>query len=100
MLGELEIIAADSAVRELAEGYGEAVPFGIVRQLLETRHSLAVWRRYRGLSQHELADAAGIGESYISQIESGAKTGSVKSLRRLAEALGVDIDELFASKDR
>lgn len=89
-----DILAADNAVRELAEGYDEAVPLEVVRELLDNRHPLSVWRQYRGLTQQELADAAGIGKSYVSQIESGAKTGSVKCLRRLADALRVDIDDL------
>ena len=89
-----DIRAADQAVRELAEGYDEVVPVEVVRELLEGRHPLSVWRQYRGLTQQALADAAGIGTSYISQIESGGKTGSIKCLRKLAEVLCVDIDDL------
>ena len=86
--------AADNAVRELAECYDEAVPIEVVRALLDDKHPLAVWRQYRSLTQKALADAAGVGKSHISQIESGAKTGSVRCLRQLAEALRVDIDDL------
>lgn len=89
-----DIQAANNAVRELAEGYDEVVSREVVRDLLDDRHPMAVWRQYRGLTQQELAEAAGIGKSYVSQIESGAKTGSVKCLRRLADALRVDIDDL------
>ena len=91
-----DIQAANNAVRELAEGYDEAVPVEIVRQLLDGQHPLSVWRQYRGLTQQVLADAAGVGKSHISQIESGTKTGSVRCLRRLAEALCVDIDDLIS----
>ncbi len=94
-----DIRAADSAVRELAEGYDETVPVEVVRELLGDKHPLSIWRRYRGLTQQALADAAGVGKSHISQIESGAKTGSVKCLRRLAEALRVDIDDLVSEAD-
>ena len=41
----------------------------------------------------------GIGKSYISQIESGAKIGSVKCLHRIAEALGVDVNDLIVNDD-
>lgn len=94
-----DIRAADNAVRDLAAGYDETIPMEVARKLLETVHPLSVWRQYRGLTQLELADAAGIGKSYISQIESGAKTGSVKCLRRLAEALRVDIDDLISDDE-
>lgn len=90
-----DIRVADAAVRELAEGYDETVPLEVVRDLLNGKHPLAVWRHYRGLTQQALANAAGIGTSYISQIESGAKTGSVKALRRIADALRVDVDDLI-----
>ena len=91
-----DIQAADNAVRKQAEGDGEAVPVEIVRKLLDEHHPLSVWRQYRGLTQQALADAAGVGKSHISQIESGTKTGSVRCLRRLAEALRVDIDDLVS----
>lgn len=94
-----DIRTADSAVRELAAGYDETVPMEIVRRLLEGAHPLSVWRKYRGMTQQELAEAAGMGKSYVSQIESGAKIGSVKSLQRLAEVLRVDIDDLIVDDD-
>jgi DNA-binding XRE family transcriptional regulator len=89
-----DIQAADHAVRELAEGYDEAVPVEVVRELLEQEHPLSVWRRFRVFSQKQLADAAGVSTSYISQIESGRKAGSVQCLRRIADCLDVDIDDL------
>ncbi|MBL37359.1 MAG: transcriptional regulator [Xanthomonadales bacterium] len=94
-----DIRAADSSVRELAAGYDETVPMEIVRRLLEGAHPLSVWRKYRGMTQQELAEAAGMGKSYVSQIESGAKSGSVKSLQRLSEVLRVDIDDLIVDDD-
>ena len=94
-----DIRAADGAVRELAAGYDETVSMDVVRQLLEGAHPLAVWRQYRGMTQQELGEAAGIGKSYVSQIESGAKTGSVKCLHRIAEVLGVDVDDLIVNDD-
>jgi transcriptional regulator with XRE-family HTH domain len=51
-------------------------------------------REYRGLTQEALAEAAGVGKSYISQIEAGKKTGAVRVLRTLAETLAVDIEDL------
>jgi len=94
-----DIRAADTAVRELAAGYDEVVPVEVVRKLIGEQHPLSVWRQYRGLTQKALADAAGIGKSYISQIESGAKPGSVKILARLADVLDVSVDDLIGWDD-
>ncbi len=45
-------------------------------------------RLKRGLTQAELADASGISQPYISQIESGNRGTSVALLQLLADALG------------
>lgn len=87
---------AHRAMEELRAGEDEAIPAEIVDRLLSSEeHPLKVWREYRGLTQEGLGQAAGVGKSYISQIEAGRKTGSAKLLKALAGALNVDIDDLL-----
>ena len=50
-------------------------------------------RRERGLSQRDIS-SPGISYAYISRIEAGARTPSVKAMRRLAEKLGVSVEYL------
>jgi len=50
-------------------------------------------RLERGLSQRDLS-SPGISYAYISRIESGARTPSVKALRRIAGKLGVTVEHL------
>jgi transcriptional regulator with XRE-family HTH domain len=52
-------------------------------------------RRQRGLSQEALADAAGIGRSYMSGIERGVRNCSTLHLFRLAKALRVRAADLL-----
>ena len=59
-------------------------------------HPLKIWREYRQVIQELLGTTAGVGKSYISQIESGSKSGSAKVLKALAEVLQVDVDDLMA----
>jgi DNA-binding XRE family transcriptional regulator len=73
---------------------GENVPHAVMLRLVGGEPPLRVWREFRGLTQSTLAQRAGVDKTYISQIESGHKTGSVKVLRRLADALEVDLDDL------
>ncbi len=47
------------------------------------------------MTQRHLAGAAGINPLYLSQIERGVRTGSARTLSALAEALGVDVDDLI-----
>jgi transcriptional regulator with XRE-family HTH domain len=55
-------------------------------------------RLARGLSQRDLA-APGVSYAYISRIEAGARTPSVKALRQLAKRLGVSVEYLETGKD-
>ena len=43
----------------------------------------------------EVAERAGLSESFLSQVERGRSSASIASLRRIAEALGVSIADLF-----
>ncbi|MGM0703841.1 MAG: helix-turn-helix domain-containing protein [Pseudomonadota bacterium] len=42
----------------------------------------------------ELAEKAGISQGYLSEIEAGKKTGSLGVLKRIAEALDVELSDL------
>jgi len=57
------------------------------RRLCEGAAVLAVWRGKRGLAQAALARRAGLSASYVAEIETGAKRGSVDALVKLAAAL-------------
>jgi transcriptional regulator with XRE-family HTH domain len=55
-------------------------------------------RLERGLSQRDLS-APGVSYAYISRIEAGARTPSVKALRMLAQKLGVSVEYLETGRD-
>ena len=59
---------------------------------------LREFRRRRALSQQELADAAGVGRNTISRIERGETGAHGRTLRRLAQALSVDVAELVLTE--
>ncbi len=52
-------------------------------------------RRERELSQEELGARAKVHQTYLSQVESAKRNPSVDVLERIADALKVDITELF-----
>lgn len=55
---------------------------------------MAFWRKTRGYTQALLADQVGIGQGYLSELESGKKTGDVAVLRKIASILRVSLDDL------
>lgn len=52
-------------------------------------------RRQANMTQEDLAGAAEIDRSYLSEIESGKKNISIKMLKKLAAALGVKASKLL-----
>ncbi len=52
-------------------------------------------RRLKNLTQAQLAERVGLSVNYISQIETGMANPNVKTLISLAQALQVEIKELF-----
>ncbi len=49
------------------------------------------------LSQDELAARAGLDRTYVSGVERGRRNPTLEVLQRIADALGVNLDVLFAS---
>ena len=89
--------AMDAAImkRVLEDPDQELVPFALVKRIADGEHPVRVWRGYRGLKAGELATAAGIASSYLSDIENGKKPGSVNAMKCIAIALDVTIDDLI-----
>jgi transcriptional regulator with XRE-family HTH domain len=52
-------------------------------------------RDEKGWSQERLAEAAYLDRSYLAGIESGARNPSVRSLLKIANALRVQVKDLF-----
>ena len=71
----------------------ELIPAEWVYRLLD-ENKVKVWREYRGLTQAELAAQCGLAQATIAQIEGGKRTGSVEVLKKIAEALTLDLDDL------
>jgi transcriptional regulator with XRE-family HTH domain len=59
---------------------------------------VAVHRRRPGLTQEDLAEAAGLSVDMISKIEVGATGARFPSIERLAQAVQVEPAELFTSE--
>lgn len=85
----------DAAVQAVENGE-ELIPSDVVYALLEGGNPIRVWREYRGLSLGALAAAAGISSSYLSQLETGKRTGTAEVLSTIGGQLNVDVDDLIS----
>lgn len=84
----------DRAKAALAAGEDELIPADYANRLLNGENALRVYRDLRGLTQAALAEKGRVNRVTVAEIETGRKQGSVATLRALADALGVSIDDL------
>lgn len=68
----------------------------LVARLVAGEHPIRVWRAHRGLTREALAAAAGVSPSYVSEIETRRKPGSLAAMVKLAAALRVPLDDIAA----
>src|SRR5262249_20132340 len=65
---------------------------------VEVGERLRAIRLLRRLTLRDVAEAAGVSESFVSQLERGRSSASVATLQRLAAAVGIEISDLFAAE--
>ncbi len=81
--------------RALEAGQEELIPSEVVERLVSGQSPIKVWRQYRGLSQAQLAEAIGVSQAYVAQLETGQRQGKPDLFKKMAEALGVVVDDLI-----
>ncbi len=85
--------AADAlaARRDAGEEY---LPVELADRIMDGENPLRVWRTYRGLTQGQLGQEVNRQAAFISKLESGEAEGGVGLWARLADALGVTIEDI------
>ncbi len=89
---EAEDVTDGGAIAARIAGGDGTMPAEVLASILDDGLSpVAAWRRYRGLSQAELAGRAGLSQVWISRIEAGGGHGSPATRRKLAKALDAPV---------
>ncbi|MBO6637500.1 MAG: helix-turn-helix transcriptional regulator [Roseitalea sp.] len=96
---ELRDMAEARAVRSSIANGEETYPDTVVSALLDGENPVRVFRQWRGLKAVDLARAAGLAPTYLSEIETGRKTGSARALKAIAAELDVDMALLVSPTD-
>jgi DNA-binding XRE family transcriptional regulator len=89
-----DLQAYDRAMAAVAAGEDELVPADVVARLLAGEGPLRTWREFRGMTQMALASASSVNRVQIANIEAGTRSGSVATLKKLANALAITVDDL------
>jgi transcriptional regulator with XRE-family HTH domain len=81
----------ESATPRVTEGNGAVH--------VELGERLRAIRQLRRKTLKEVAGAAGISESFLSQLERGRTNATIATLQRLSAALGIDVSDLFGATE-
>ena len=93
VLEELEMLEDIRDFQEAKALDEESFPSEVVNRLvLNEENPIKVFREYRGLTQEQLADKAGVQRADLAAMEIGQASGSAKMLKAIAEALELDVD--------
>ena len=65
----------------------------MIQQLIGNR--IREVRKEKGYSQEELAARADLDRTYMTSVECGKRNISIANLYRIAQALGITLEELF-----
>lgn len=86
---DADVAIYDQRVAALAAGRDEVLPVEVANGLLRGESRLKAIRKWRGLTQADLAERVGVGQGYLSELEGGRKRGAPDTLAALAQALNV-----------
>jgi DNA-binding XRE family transcriptional regulator len=89
-----DVKAYDAAKARIERGEDELIPLEITERRLAGENTVKIWREYRGLTQEDLAKASKVSRPMIAAIETRHKKGGIATLKKLAGALGVDLNHL------
>lgn len=90
-----DIADAKEISAKIASGEMECFPSSVVDALIDGENTVKVFREYRGLTQAELAEKAGVSIHQIRKIEAGESEGSIKTIKAIATALNLDIEDII-----
>lgn len=99
---EAEEDAADVAIydarkAELAASVNSYLPKEVSAMLLRGDRLIKALRKWKDMTQLQLAHRTGLAQGYLSDLESGRRTGTNETLKVIAKALDVDPSWLINS---
>jgi predicted transcriptional regulator len=87
---------ARRVIADIASGAETVLSEAELDEYLNAKTPLSFWRKKRQMTQADLSKVTGIAQGFISEIESGQKPGTPATLKKLAEALSIKVDNLIS----
>ncbi|MBX3505202.1 MAG: helix-turn-helix transcriptional regulator [Parvibaculum sp.] len=96
---DIEDLRAAGATLALGSEGPAPVPATVAHRIADGENPVRVWREYRGMKAIELARAAAMSAPYLSEIETGKKDGTFRTMAAIARVLSVSLDDLAPPAD-
>lgn len=87
-------VAEAQAVSARIKAGEETFPASVVDALVDGENPVRVFRNWRNMTAKDLAAKAGLSRPYITEIETGKKEGTVRTLSAICNALNIDLDDI------
>ncbi len=94
LLANSEMLADIQAYDAAMKDRGEGMPMPVLRRIIDGENPVRVIREWRALTQAELARRSGLHRVQLHDIETGKSRGSVDTLKAIAVALDVSLDDV------
>jgi predicted XRE-type DNA-binding protein len=89
-----DIADARAAFAAMDAGLDEGLTAAEVEELANAPSPLAFWMKKRDVTQAQLASTTHLSQPFVSKLARGETGGSIETMRKIAEALGVTVDDL------
>jgi DNA-binding XRE family transcriptional regulator len=86
-----DVAAYDEAIASIEQDTKPFLPEAVTTAILAGDSLLKALRKWRGLSQTELATRIGIAQGYISDLEASRRHGAPDTIARIAETLDIPL---------
>ena len=94
LVADSEMLADLAAYDAARAEAGEGMPLAVFSRIIGGENPVRVIREWRGLTQAELARRAGLHRVQLHDVETGKSRGSVETLKAIAVALDVPLDDV------
>ena len=94
LVADSEMLADLAAYDAAKAEAGEGMPLAVFYRIVSGENPVKVIREWRGLAQAELARRADLHRVQLHDIETGKSRGSVDTLKAIAVALDVGMDDV------
>lgn len=92
---EADAALFDDRMADLKAGRDVVLPAEVTTAMLKGATLLRALRKWRGLTQVQLAEVTGLSQSYVSELEAqGGKGGTAEAWTKIAQALDVPLEWL------